>query len=82
MEERFFTIIFQDRQGQGRMARCRLRWVKGKELRRYLREPPLLELSLMGFALRCKMHNSQRRAVRLTYVPTPDDFVVITPVKV
>jgi hypothetical protein len=76
-----FTIIFPDRQGQGRVGRCRLPWVKGKELRTYLKESPLKELGLLGFSLRCKLYNSKKQIVRTTYAPFADDFVIFNSTK-
>ncbi len=76
-----FTLIFEDRRGQGRVGKCRLPWVAGKQLRAYLVEPALKENNLIAFSLRCKMYNSRKQTVRLTYTPLYGDFVVMTPVR-
>jgi len=75
------TLVFPDRQGAGRVGRIRLPWVRGKQLRTYMRDPVLLELGLVGFSLRCKMFNGQKQRVHLTYTPPAGDFVVLNPVK-
>jgi hypothetical protein len=74
-----FTVVFPDRIGSGRVYRCRFPWVANKQLRAYLQEPALKEQGLVGFALRCKMYNSKKELVRLTYTPRKGDFVAIIP---
>lgn len=76
-----FTLIFPDRQGSGRIGRCRLPWVSGQPVRRYLHAPVLRELGLIGLSQRCKLYNSQKTLVKLYYVPPPNDFVVLIPVR-
>lgn len=73
------TVVFPDRQGQGRVGRCRLPWAPNKTLRHYMMDAPLKELGLVGYALRCKMYNRKKQTVRLTYTPVADDLVVMVP---
>lgn len=75
------TIVFQDRQGSGRVGRCELPWIQGKSVRGYLKDGTFASLGMTGYAMRCKMYNSKKSVVRLYYVPTPGDLVVLVPVR-
>jgi hypothetical protein len=60
---------------------CHLRWQKGRSVRAYLHQPPLRGQPILGSWDRCKAYNRQKQKVRLSYVPTPGDAVVITRVR-
>ena len=56
-------------------------WAPGKTVQRYFHEAPLKFYALTGKRLSCKMYNRKGEEIKLWYVPTEDDAVVLVKVR-
>ena len=73
------TFVFP---GRGhRSGTCHMRWQEGCSVKAYLHQQPLRDQPVLGFWDKCKAYNRDKKRVKLSYVPTPGDAVVIIRVK-
>lgn len=60
---------------------CHMKWQRGLTVKHYLHREPLRSHPLLGMWKKCKAYNRHKQKVKLTYVPTPGDAVVIVRVR-
>lgn len=54
---------------------------QGWSVRNYLRTPPLRRYPLLGLWRRCRRFNAHRQRIKLHYVPSPGDTIVLALVR-
>ncbi len=73
-DQSLVTVVFPH---QGRTGTVHMPWAAGKSVQRYFHEQPLKYYGLSGKRATHKMYNREGKTIRLSYVPTEGDVIVL-----